>query len=150
MRYRLYTPADFEALYALEERCFQPPLRFPRNYMRQLVTSARAAAWLAEDDSGLAGFAVVEWFNSSEGSRAYIATIEVSAEQRRRGIGTELLRRIEGSARKAGAQTIWLHVDAENGAAIRLYQAHGYEHKGREEHFYGDDRPALIFVKRLA
>ena len=28
MKYRPYKPEDFEALYALEEACFQPPFRF--------------------------------------------------------------------------------------------------------------------------
>jgi len=43
-----------------------------------------------------------------------------------------LLRLIEGSARAAGAQLIWLHVDAENASAIRLYEAHGYLCERRE------------------
>ena len=149
MRYRLYQPADFEALYAIEEACFQPPLRFPRRYMRQLVTSARAATWLAEDGGELAGFAIVEWMQASDAGAAYIETIEVASERRGQGIGGELLRRIEGSAEAAGAGTIWLHVDAGNASAIRLYAAHGYERKDREENFYGAHRPALVYAKAL-
>ena len=60
---------------------------------------------------------------------AYIQTLEVLPERRGRGVGGELLRRIEGSARAAGAQSIWLHVDAENAAAIRLYERHGYRYE---------------------
>lgn len=149
MLYRLYEPADFEALYDLEEACFQPPLRFPRRYMRQLVTCSRAATWLAEDERGLAGFAIVEWLKSADASVAYIETIEVSAERRGQGIGSQLLSRSENSARAAGARIIWLHVDAENTSAIHLYEARGYQHKGREENFYGQHRPALIYVKSL-
>jgi ribosomal protein S18 acetylase RimI-like enzyme len=60
-----------------------------------------------------------------------------------------LLRCIEGSARDAGAQAIWLHVHAENAAAIRLYQAHGYQSAGREENYYARDKAALVCMKLL-
>lgn len=149
MVYRPYQPDDFAALYAIEETCFQPPLRFPRRYMRQLVSSPRAATWIAEEQGRLAGFAIVEWLEDLSGSAAYIETLEVAPEQRRKGIGVELLRRLEDSARTAGAQAIWLHVDVENAPAIRLYEANGYEYRGREEHYYAHERAALVYAKEL-
>ena len=80
---------------------------------------------------------------------AYIQTIEVHPASRRRGIALELLRRVEDSARAAGARSIWLHVDQENSAAIRLYEGRGYLRKGREEHYYARHRPAFIYAKPL-
>ena len=80
---------------------------------------------------------------------AYIQTLEVSPERRRGGIARELLTRLEGSARKAGAITIWLHVDTENSPAIHLYQAHGYEQQGREEHYYARHRAAYVYSRPL-
>jgi [ribosomal protein S18]-alanine N-acetyltransferase len=149
VNYRPYTAEDFAQLYAIEEVCFQPPHRFNRSYMRQLVESAEAATWIAEEAGQLAGFAIVEWSRESGRLFAYIQTIEVLPDQRGQGVGAELLRRLEASAVAAGAQTIWLHVDAENRAAIRLYQAHGYLCEGREENYYGRGRPALIYAKGL-
>lgn len=149
MRYRLYRPGDFAALYALEELCFQPPLRFPRAYMRQLVASPNAATWIAENGSRMTGFAIIEWPAEPAGRQAYIETLEVAPDQRGQGIGGELLRRIETSACAAGASAIWLHVDAENAPAIRLYEAHGYLRQGREENFYGSHRPAFLYRRQL-
>lgn len=149
MLYRPYQPADFAALYAVEELCFQPPLRFSRAYMRSLVKSPRAATWIAEESADLIGFAIVEWTTIPKGTIAYIQTIEVHPEARRRGIAAELLSRLEESARTAGAQAIWLHVDAENSAAIHLYEQRGYTRQGREEHYYARHRPALIYAKPL-
>jgi ribosomal protein S18 acetylase RimI-like enzyme len=146
---RLYKPKDFAALYAIEEVCFQPPFRFGRGYMRQLVTSSDAATWIAEDEGRMAGFAIVEWTREPVQRTAYIQTIEVVPEHRRRGIASELLRRVEGSARAVGAEVIELHVDAENAAAIRIYQAQGFLYQGREENYYALDRAALIFGKPL-
>ena len=149
MLYRPYKPEDFAALYAIEERCFQPPLSFSRRTMRQLVNSTHAATWIAEEDGRMAGFAIVQWAEEAGHIIAYIQTIEVAPEQIRHGIGGELLRRIEGSVRLAGAQAIWLHVDAANAGAIRLYEANGYRSEGRVENYYARDRAALIYAKPL-
>ena len=151
MLYRLYQPADFAALYAVEELCFQPPLRFPRATMRSLVNSPNAATWIAEENAELIGFAVIEWEaeRNTDTRIAYIQTVEVTPDSRRLGVGDELLRRVEDSARAVGAQTIWLHVDEQNFAAIRLYERRGYAPQGREEHYYARRRPALIYSKPL-
>lgn len=149
MLYRPYAANDFDPLYAIEEVCFEPPLRFSRRYMRSLVTAANAATWIAEEDGRMAGFAIVEWTESLEALLAYVQTIEIAPEQRGRGAGHELLRRVEDSALAAGAASIWLHVDEENRAAIALYQSHGYLCKDREEGYYGRGRAALIFEKAL-
>lgn len=150
MNYRLYLPEDFAALYAIEERCFEPPLRFGRRYMRQLVEQADAATWIAEEPDGqMAGFAIVEWGEGFGGIEAYLQTIEVAPERRGKGIGAELLRRAEVSAQAADARAIWLHVDALNTTAIRLYERDGYAREGREENYYARGRPALVYAKRL-
>jgi [ribosomal protein S18]-alanine N-acetyltransferase len=148
--YRLYAPGDFAALYAVEELCFEPPFRFSRWYMRQLVRSASGATWIAEEGGELIGFAIVEWGQGAEQNSAYIQTIEVTPLRRGLGTGSELLRRVESSAGAAGARRIWLHVDAENSAAIRLYEGRGYVHQGREEHYYARHRAALVYAKLLA
>lgn len=150
MLYRLYKPEDFDPLYALEELCFEPPSRFGRRYMRLLVSRANAATWIADEDGRLWGFAIVEWSEGRRGVTAYIQTIEVAPEMRGRGVGGALLGSIEGSARAAGAGLIWLHVEAANAGAIRLYEARGYTCDGRQENYYPHGRAALIYVKRLS
>lgn len=149
MIYRLYTPGDFPALYAIEERCFPPPLRFSRVYMRQLIRQPNAATWIAEDDARMCGFAIVEWTREAAGLVGYIQTLEVIPEGRGQGVGGELLRRMEDSASAAGAEAIWLHVDAQNAVAIHLYERHGYRVRGRTEGYYGRGTAALIFLKAL-
>jgi ribosomal protein S18 acetylase RimI-like enzyme len=149
MLYRPYIPQDFDQLYALEELCFEPPYRFSRRYMHQLVNCANVATWMAEEDGQMAGFAIVEWNQEPDEMTAYIQTIEVAPEKRGCGVGRELLSRIEGSARLAGTSLIWLHVEVANAGAIRLYEAHGYLCEGRRENYYPRGRSALIYGKRL-
>ncbi len=149
MRYRLYQPGDFPALYAVEELCFEPPVRFSRVYMRQLIESSNSATWIAEEDANLIGFSIVDWPSGQSESAAYIQTLEVHPAFRGRGIGAELLIRAEESARAAGARSIALHVDIENAAAIRLYESRGYARQGREEHYYARHRAAFVYAKTL-
>ena len=149
MHYRPYTPADFPALYAIEEICFEPPFRFGRRFMRRLADSSQTITWIAEEDGQMAGFAIADYGRGSEGIVAYIQTIEVLPEMRGRGTGAELLSRIDNSARDKGARAIWLHVDSQNSSAIRLYESRGYLCQGRKENYYPQGHAALIYVKRF-
>jgi ribosomal protein S18 acetylase RimI-like enzyme len=145
--YRLYKPEDFAALYAIEEVCFQPPHRFSRGYMRQLIRQSDSATWIADDGERMCGFGLVEWERERAGVVAYVQTLEVLPDMRGQGLGAELLRRMEGSARAAGAETIRLHVDEANAGAVRVYQRQGFKLSGREEGYYGRGRAALIYAK---
>jgi ribosomal-protein-alanine N-acetyltransferase len=149
MNYRLFKPEDFAALYAIEEVCFQPPHRFSRGYMRQLIGQPNSATWIAEETGRMCGFGLVEWARETTDTVAYIQTIEILPEARGQGAGAELMRRMENSARLAGADTIWLHVDAENSGAIRVYERHGFLLSGRQRDYYGRGRPALVYEKAL-
>jgi ribosomal protein S18 acetylase RimI-like enzyme len=148
--YRLYTPEDFGALYAIEEICFKPPLRFGRAMMRWLIYRPNSATWIAERDGEMAGFGLCEWSWEAGETVAYIHTIEVAPALRGQGMGGELLTRMEASAHEAGAGLIRLHVDEKNTGAIHLYQAHGYLCVGREESYYGPWRAALKYSKPFA
>jgi ribosomal protein S18 acetylase RimI-like enzyme len=149
VNYRPYHPDDFAQLYAIEETCFQPPIRFSRRYMREIISHRNSATWIAEESGRLAGFAIVDLTPETESTFAYVQTIEVAPAYRKQGIGAELLRRVEDSARAAAATVIRLHVDTQNDAAIRLYRAYGYRRVGRQNHYYAQGRAAEIYVKSL-
>lgn len=149
MLYRPFKPQDLPAIYAIEEVCFLPPHRFSDTYLRQLIGDPHAATWIAERDAQILGFAIVEWPGGPENFFAYIQTLEVLPEARAQGVGGELLRRLEGSAAEVQASAIWLHVDADNLRAIRLYRKAGYRLRGREEDYYGRNRPGLVYFKLL-
>ena len=155
MYYRFFIPSDFEALYAIEVECFEPPLRFPREYMQLLLDDADSATWIAERNGAMVGFGIVEWsLEGEQGDKdrktvAYLHTVEVTPAQRGQGVGAELLRRLEESAREAEAASIWLHVDETNAGAIRIYTARGFKYESREEDYYGPARAGLVYRKRL-
>lgn len=136
-------------MYAIEEICFQPPMRFPRRYIRRLAESEDCVTWIAEEDGKIAGFTIADFGHEAGERFAYIQTIEVLPGMRGRGAGNELLRRIEQSARESTAQSIWLHVESVNASAIRLYESHGYKCVGREDNYYARGRAGLVYRKAL-
>jgi ribosomal protein S18 acetylase RimI-like enzyme len=117
--------------------------------MRQIVGYSNSVTWIAEEDGQMSGFAIAQWARGTSGAIGYIQTIEVAPDRRKQGIGQELLRRVEDSARAASAQAMWLHVHAENAAAIHLYESSGYLIEGKEEDYYAPGDAALIYGKPL-
>ena len=59
--------------------------------------------------------------------------LAVAEEQRRRGIGSKLLRHAHAGAREAGALTVGLEVLIGNTAAIQFYEQAGYKERRRRE-----------------
>jgi len=162
--YRYFIPSDFEALYAIEEECFQPPHRFPREYMQLLLDSPDTSVWIAEDGAKMAGFGIVEWYMGDEkgekierGRRevkearkvAYVHTLEVLPSERGRGVGRELLIRLEEAAEEADAEAILLHVSEENAGAIGLYTARGFRYQRREADYYSPGMAGVVYRKGL-
>jgi ribosomal protein S18 acetylase RimI-like enzyme len=140
---------DFQALYEIEERCFDPRFRFGKGYMQHLIRNPQSATWIAEEDGEMAGFAIVGWGKSNRGDGGYLQTIEVAPQFRMHGVGQKLLGLAEISILTADVYTMALHVDATNTAAIRLYERCGYRRRGRKENFYARGRTALRYSKHL-
>lgn len=146
---RPYLALDFAMLYAVEEACFTPPLRFDRPFMRRLLSSRRSSAWVAEDEGQIVGFAIAQVSGGARPLSAYLHTIEVLPDLRRRGVARELLGGVERSVVELGAEVLDLHVDSTNSDAILLYRSRGFVALAREENFYPQGHAAIFFRKKL-
>ncbi|MDQ4106334.1 MAG: GNAT family N-acetyltransferase [Actinomycetota bacterium] len=71
----------------------------------------------------------------SRSSEAYVERLVVSPEHRKRGMARCLLENAESLARKAGKETIGLHVSGNNEAAIGLYEGESYVEVSRQRSF---------------
>jgi ribosomal-protein-alanine N-acetyltransferase len=143
---REYRAGDWEAMYALDLICFEPPFRFSRRTMRGFAEAPNATAVLAEADGKLVGFCVAQ----IEERAGYVVTLDVSPEFQRKGIARRLMAEIEYRAKESGAESMALHVFTGNGGATRFYDALGYERLAVEEDFYGGGLDAFVYVKRIA
>jgi ribosomal protein S18 acetylase RimI-like enzyme len=146
---RLFEAPDLRALYAIEEACFEPAVRFSRALMRSLANDQNCRTWLGIVDNIRAGFAIVGLSGEDDPSAAYIWTIEVLPAFRRMGIARQLLMRVEESAREAGCAAIELHVSERNLDAVALYEGSRFARFGVDAEFYGRGEDAFRYRKEL-
>jgi GNAT superfamily N-acetyltransferase len=100
-----------------------------RRYFEAALADGGFAAWLALDGgeivatSGLSFSVVPPSFKWPDGKVAYIMNMYTIPEYRRRGVGTELLRRIVGEAKAMGYKKITLTATQ---AGRPLYEKFGF------------------------
>ena len=144
MTFRPWTYEDVYAVAALEKQCFSDPWTF--RMLADSFFSENTRTLAAEEGGELAGYAILSvLFEDAE-----LADIAVSPKFRRRGLADEMLARLEGEARAAGAGRVLLEVRVSNAPAMRLYLKRGYVGCGVRPRYYADGEDALIMQKRLA
>ena len=91
----------------------------------------RRPLWVAEDNGVIAGWLS---FSSFYGRPAYAATCEISVylavEQRRRGLGTDLVRRSIAYAPRIGVTTLLGFIFAHNEPSLQLFEKLGFQRWG--------------------
>ena len=137
---------DVDALAALEHRVFATD-RLSRRSLQRFLKSPSADVIVAQDDTGLAGNAIVLFRPRSLIARLY--SIAVAPAMGGRGVGAMLLAAAEAAALARGCRAIRLEVHVTNHAAISRYRKSGYREFSRLRRYYEDGGDALRFEKRL-
>jgi ribosomal-protein-alanine N-acetyltransferase len=148
---RDYGATDLDAMFRLDEACFEAPFRFDRESMREFAEEANAIVRIAEDAGGeMAGFVIVHIERVVTGWRAYVVTLDVAAECRQLGLGRRLMREAEVCAAAAGVRWMQLHVFTGNAGAVQFYERLGYERIRVQRRFYGAAGfDAFVYGKKL-
>jgi ribosomal-protein-alanine N-acetyltransferase len=134
---------DLSEVRQLESICF-PKDAWPLWDMVGVLTLPSVVRLKAMLDEHLVGFVAAD-FRRAE-SEAWIATIGVLPEYRRRGIGKALLEACEG---RLDTSTLRLCVRRTNDAAIALYEGLGYYQVNIWFGYYQDQEDALVLEKKL-
>jgi ribosomal-protein-alanine N-acetyltransferase len=129
---RAATSEDVEAVLALEEELFGADA-WSRGSVAEELTGPRRRSVVAEDDSGVVGYAVAV----RAGDQLDLHRIAVAATHRRRG----LARRLLAAVAEPG---MLLEVSADNGGARAFYAAEGFVEVGRRRRYYRDGSDALV------
>jgi ribosomal-protein-alanine N-acetyltransferase len=131
--------ADFEALYRLDQACFERGIAYSRQELRRFLSLSTAQGVVAEIQGEIAGF-VVGYVSIHQ--LGHVVTLDVAPMQRRRGIGRALLSELLRRFASAFVEETRLEVDVENEAAIAFYQRFGFRQRRRLADYYGSNRPA--------
>ncbi len=134
---------DFRAVYHLEKVCFDQDA-WPMLDVLGVLTIPQVVRLKAVDQEQLIGFIAAD-LRRSQGV-AWIATLAVLPEYRRRGIGEAMLRICE---EQVNLPLIRLCVRQSNQPAIELYKNSGYQQVDVWKKYYRGGENALIFEKLL-
>jgi ribosomal-protein-alanine N-acetyltransferase len=134
---------DLNALRQVERVCF-PMDAWPIWDLLGVLTLPNVVRLKAMAGDRLVGFIAGD-IRPRE-SLAWIATIGVLPEYRRRGIGAALLQTCEA---QLSVRRVRLSVRASNRPAIELYERSNYQQVGRWGRYYQDGEDALVMEKIL-
>ena len=144
------TPADLDALVALENACYPPRQAYSREEYRYALAVAKAVNLVHEEDGRAVGF--VGAFHHARWRAGHVYTVNVHPSQRGRGLGKRLMAACEGRLAALGMTRVLLEVNVQNEAAIRLYESCGYARLKRLRNYYTqyEDNDAFLYEKPLA
>ena len=135
------TLRDLGPLRHIERACF-PRDAWPLLDLIAVLTWPDVARFKAVEDGRMIGFIAGDT-RRMEGT-AWIATVAVLPEYRRRGIGRTLLHECE---KWLAVSRIRLCVRMENTGAIQLYESEGYQRVDIWRQYYNDGGDALVMEK---
>jgi ribosomal-protein-alanine N-acetyltransferase len=147
-RIRRATPADHDALRALEDSAFQPWRRASRRSLRRSLASPRQSVWIVDHPTrtGVAAALLVLWHHPN---RLRVYDVATHADVRGQGLGFQLMRHAEAHARKAGCRDVSLEADARDRTLVRWYEAQGYAVVDGMPGFYVGGRAAVRMRKAM-
>jgi [ribosomal protein S18]-alanine N-acetyltransferase len=136
VRFRLVARRDIDALFALDQICFRQGIAYSKAELQYFLFHPRAISVIAENEGGIAGFAIVELLLENGRRIGHIVTIDVSPELRRQGVGRQLMDELFDFCRKAKAVLLRLEVAVDNDSALAFYRRLGFAETGRIRGFY--------------
>jgi ribosomal-protein-alanine N-acetyltransferase len=105
-------------------------------------------AWVAENASGLSGFAVATSLSLPDApAECELELVLVPPDARRQGIGSALVHTVLAWARESGAAELWLEVRESNMTAMRLYERCGFIVVGRRAAYYVDPFEDAVLMR---
>ncbi len=148
MSQRPATPADLDAVLALEQECFPDP------WGEQLIAPGLSGELptinylVSEDSSGVVGYAVV----SIAGDIADLQRLGVTQRVRRTGVAGKLLDLAITTAIMAERRPpdrMLIEVRADNAGALAFYAAKDFVEIDRRPRYYADGSDAVILRRSL-
>ena len=138
-------PADFEALYEIDQQCYESAIAYSRREMRMYLRFPGAECVVAESDHKIIGFCIT----ANHHGEGYIITMDVLPRYRRQGVASALLAEAEHRLQALQTQRVGLETATDNLAGIAFWERHGYRKIGLEKNYYPGGRDAYSMMKLL-
>lgn len=138
IEYEKMNPSHIDGMVAVEEDCFGSG--FARKTFERELENKLAIYFVALHNGEVVGYAGA-WNICGE---ADIMNVGVSKAARRRGIASELLRRLMSECRRNGVFEVNLEVRKGNAAARELYKRLNFREVGMRKGYYDGKEDAVL------
>ena len=149
MRLELARHRDARAMAAMSRDLIERglPWRWRAERLLHLMSDPETAVLRAHRDHELCGFAVMtfDWQRAT----AHLILLAVAPQERRRGLGSALLRWLEVVAQRGGVGRVVLEVRASSRGAQRFYRSLGYRSVAVVPGYYQGREDAVRMVAAL-
>ena len=108
-----------------------------------------AQIFVAEADNKVVGFLVLQWPGTGWNRVAEIGWIAVLPRYQMKGIGSNLITKMEEYAKNEGFRKVYVEPSVINDAAIRFYVKNGYNYEATRKDWYKDGEDSVILGKHL-
>ena len=140
MTLRQATVQDIDAIAEMETICF-PEEPWSRDMVAAEFSGLNPSRYYVVEEAGeILAYAGI-WLIPPEG---YITNVAVRPDQRRKGLGSQILQKLIDEGLGEGVTDITLEVRVSNVPAIALYKSFGFEEAGIRPKYYQDSEDALI------
>jgi len=126
----------------IEEECFPPSQRYDEEVFMYYYQLHPDLFIVAEVCGIVAGYIIGACIDDM----GHVVSLAVHPMYQRRGVGSGLLKILEGKLVEKGVKYIILEVAVSNIPAIKLYRKHGYRIVDVLKNYYGDE-DAYLMVK---
>jgi ribosomal-protein-alanine N-acetyltransferase len=138
---------DFEVLLEIDEASFPGGVAYDANELAYFMNRNGAETIVVEEDGAIVAFLIMEVHRNRRS--ATIVTVDVRENSRRKGYGSQLLKRAEEILKDYGIELYDLQVDVANGKAILFYKKHGFNAVRTLRSYYANGHDAYLMVKEL-
>jgi ribosomal-protein-alanine N-acetyltransferase len=136
---------DIEPVMTIEHELFGDEAWTDTMFWSELAERATRMYLVEEDDAGVCAYAGLCTYEPHE---AYIQTIAVAPRAQRRGIGEQLLVSMLDEADRRRCEHVDLEVRADNDAAMRLYERHGFSKVAIRRNYYQPSGMDAVVMRR--
>lgn len=140
---RAATPADLDAIWAIESAVFGPEAWSKEMMREELTAEHRCYLVLSDSEGHIRGYGGL----LSLGTDGDIQTIALSPEHRGSGAGRRLMNALLDEAQRRGVREVFLEVRADNPVAQGLYLSLGFREIGIRPRYYQPGNVDAVVMK---
>jgi ribosomal-protein-alanine N-acetyltransferase len=138
---------DFQVLLEIDEASFPRGVAYDANELAYFMSRNGAETIVVEEDGAIVAFLIMEVHRNRRS--ATVVTVDVRENSRRKGYGSQLLKRGEEILHDYGIELYDLQVDVANCEAILFYKKHGFNLVRTLRKYYTNGHDAYLMVKEL-